>query len=56
MIDEWSKNSWKQYPILHQPEWPDKDKFKSVIDKLSSLPAFVYADEQIFRNYVAKSC
>lgn len=45
MIDGWSKSNWRNYPILHQVEWPDESKAKLILEQLATLPAFVYADE-----------
>ncbi len=41
----WTKSSWKNYPALQQPNWPDKDKLGEVLATISSLPPLVFAGE-----------
>lgn len=42
---EWTKDSWKSYPAMQQVDWPDKEKYESVINQLSELPPLVFAGE-----------
>lgn len=42
---QWNKNSWRNYNILQQPVYPDKEALKEVEDKLSTLPPLVFAGE-----------
>jgi 3-deoxy-7-phosphoheptulonate synthase len=41
----WNKSSWRSYPISQQPKWPETDVCKEIVEKLSKLPALVYAGE-----------
>jgi len=43
--NEWNKTSWRSFPILQQPQWPDIDACKDNLGKLSQLPALVFAGE-----------
>ncbi|MBU1109299.1 MAG: 3-deoxy-7-phosphoheptulonate synthase [Candidatus Riflebacteria bacterium] len=45
MNKEWSKSSWRRLKVLQQPKWPDKIVCENVFDKLSNLPALVFAGE-----------
>ncbi|PIE57069.1 MAG: 3-deoxy-7-phosphoheptulonate synthase class II [Desulfobulbus propionicus] len=41
----WSKTSWRNFPALQQPKWPDKDKLKHILETLAVLPPLVFAGE-----------
>ena len=41
----WSKSSWKNYPIKQQPDWGNKKKLKENLDIISKLPSIVFAGE-----------
>ncbi len=41
----WNKSSWQNYPVLQQPNWPDKNKLNEVLTTISSLPPLVFAGE-----------
>ena len=41
----WSKSSWKNYPIKQQPDWGNKKKLKKLLDIISKLPSIVFAGE-----------
>lgn len=41
----WNPNSWKRLPVRQQPSWPDERAYKNVIQKISNLPALVFAGE-----------
>lgn len=41
----WSPNSWRDKPILQQPEYPNSEKLKSVEKELNSAPPLVFAEE-----------
>ena len=41
----WTKSSWHTFPVLQQPNWPDKNKLAEVLTSLSQLPPLVFAGE-----------
>jgi len=41
----WNKTSWRQYPALQQPNWPDTARLDEVQTSLSTLPPLVFAGE-----------
>lgn len=43
--DHWSPSSWRDRPVVQQPEWPDRGKVESVLATLASLPPLVFAGE-----------
>ncbi|OXU15578.1 3-deoxy-7-phosphoheptulonate synthase class II [Sedimentisphaera salicampi] len=45
MNNDWNKNSWKFYPIKQQPLWPNQNLLNDVFNKISKLPALVFAGE-----------
>ncbi len=42
---EWNKSSWKNFPVLQQPSWPDEDIVNKVLVNLSQMPPLVFAGE-----------
>lgn len=42
---EWSKSSWRSFPVYQQPQWPDKQSLADELKKVSQLPALVFAGE-----------
>lgn len=42
---EWSPSSWRAYPALQQPEWPDREALSAVEERLRQLPPLVFAGE-----------
>ncbi|MBF0310740.1 MAG: 3-deoxy-7-phosphoheptulonate synthase class II [Magnetococcales bacterium] len=45
MSQDWKLDSWKQYPALQQPEWPDAEALASCVANLSRFPPLVFAGE-----------
>lgn len=41
----WSKKSWRSFPARQQPEWPSPERGKVAFERLSELPALVFAGE-----------
>jgi 3-deoxy-7-phosphoheptulonate synthase len=44
-MDKWSLSSWRNKPILQQPEYPDRSMLHSVESQLREIPPLVFADE-----------
>jgi len=44
-IPEWTTLSWRSFPILQQPVWPDVVVRDDTLKKVSALPALVFAGE-----------
>ncbi|GIU94861.1 MAG: phospho-2-dehydro-3-deoxyheptonate aldolase [Gaiellaceae bacterium] len=42
---EWSPSSWRAYPALQQPDWPDRAALAAVEERLRQLPPLVFAGE-----------
>jgi 3-deoxy-7-phosphoheptulonate synthase len=41
----WTPSSWRAYPALQQPDWPDQDAVEAVRDRLRQLPSLIFAGE-----------
>ena len=41
----WQPDSWRDYPILQVPEYPDSEKLATVGSKLAAMPPLVFAGE-----------
>lgn len=44
-MQTWNPNSWRELPILQQPNYPDQESLKSVESQLKSAPPLVFAEE-----------
>ena len=41
----WTPSSWRAYPALQQPDWPEADAVEAVRDRLRQLPSLIFAGE-----------
>ena len=54
--EEWTKSSWRDYTALQQPNWPNDDEVKKVLDNLAVLPPLVFAGEiRSLKDMLAKA-
>jgi len=44
-MKKWKTNSWRNYPVKHIPEYPDKKELDMVLGKLKNFPPLVFAGE-----------
>jgi len=44
-MQSWNPNSWREYPILQQPQYPDQEALQTVEGQLKSAPPLVFAEE-----------
>jgi 3-deoxy-7-phosphoheptulonate synthase len=44
-MNNWNPNSWRNFPIVQQPEYPDQEKLKEIEKQLNSAPPLVFAEE-----------
>ena len=44
-MQSWNPNSWRELPILQQPQYPDQEALKTVEGQLKSAPPLVFAEE-----------
>ena len=44
-MKNWKINSWRNYPVKHIPEYPDKKELDSVLEKIKDFPPLVFAGE-----------
>ena len=45
MTELWSVDSWRKFPIKHQPTYQDRDAQHSVEERIKSFPPLVFAGE-----------
>ncbi len=45
MASKWTPSSWREKPILQQPDWPDAAKLAEVEGTLANYPPLVFAGE-----------
>ncbi len=45
MTELWSVDSWRKFPIKHQPTYQDRDAQHSVEEQIKSFPPLVFAGE-----------
>ena len=57
MLNEWSPSSWRQCPAEQQPDWPDEEQVRTVLDDLATLPPLVFAGEaRTLKEQLANVC
>ncbi len=44
-MKNWKINSWRDYPVKHIPEYPDKKELDGVLNKIKDFPPLVFAGE-----------
>ena len=44
-MKNWKINSWKNYPVKHIPQYPDKKELEGVLGKIKDFPPLVFAGE-----------
>lgn len=44
-MKSWSPNSWREHPIVQQPEYPNGEQLKQVEKELNLAPPLVFAEE-----------
>lgn len=43
--NKWTKSSWRSFPARQQPLWPEHRASEEILNKISQLPALVFAGE-----------
>ena len=43
--NSWRINSWRNFSITQQPDWPDEKLFEEIISRLQKLPSLVFSGE-----------
>ena len=52
----WEKSSWRKFPAMQQPNWPNPDEHRAVLDTIAKLPPLVFAGEiRRLKNMLAKA-
>jgi 3-deoxy-7-phosphoheptulonate synthase len=41
----WSPASWREFPAAQQPDWPDPEAVRAVVEELAGQPPLVFAGE-----------
>ena len=51
-MSEWKPDSWRNFPILQQPEYPELTALSDVETRLKTFPPLVFAEEtrQLFKQ------
>lgn len=44
-MSSWKPNSWRNFDIKHQPNWPDENELQEIEKSLSNLPSLVFSGE-----------
>jgi len=45
MANTWSPSSWRSFPAVQQPDWPDEGDLDRALKQISSYPPLVFAGE-----------
>ena len=50
----WSKTSWRNYPVVQQPKWPDQAEYERAQQEIALMPPLVFAGEiRMLKNMLA---
>jgi 3-deoxy-7-phosphoheptulonate synthase len=53
----WTPNSWTEFPVDQQPDWPDVNELNSVLKEISELPPLVFAGEaRTLKSQLGRVC
>ncbi len=44
-MEQWHPESWRQYRLLQQPAYPDRDHLQTIVQELAELPPLVTPEE-----------
>jgi len=56
-MKNWKINSWRDYPVKHIPEYPDKKELDAVLSKIKNFPPLVFCRrDKTFKRTVSSSC
>ena len=44
-MNNWSPNSWRDFPIKQQPTYPNQKHLKSVEEQMAQMPPLVFTGE-----------
>ncbi|MBF0192546.1 MAG: 3-deoxy-7-phosphoheptulonate synthase class II [Magnetococcales bacterium] len=54
-VSDWHPQSWKQFPALQQPDWPNAQTLEETCGNLSRYPPLVFAGEvRALKEHLAK--
>ena len=57
MSSNWTIDSWREFPIKHQPVYKDMQKLANAENRLKSLPPLVFAGEaRTLKDNLAQVC
>jgi 3-deoxy-7-phosphoheptulonate synthase len=45
VTDSWTPSTWRDHPVVQQPQWPDQGAYETVLKHLGTLPPLVFAGE-----------
>ena len=45
MTKQWTPQTWTEFPVEQQPDWPDSAELETVLKEISELPPLVFAGE-----------
>ena len=55
-MKQWSKFSWKNYSAQQQPDWPDNQYYKKIINEIKTYPPLIFSKESdILKKYLANA-
>jgi hypothetical protein len=41
----WSPASWRQFPIVQQPQYPDETVYRNSLKQISSFPPLIFGEQ-----------
>ena len=57
MTNHWSPQTWRDFPVEQQPDWPNSDDLETVLKEITALPPLVFAGEaRTLQDQLGKVC
>ncbi len=57
MTNHWSPQTWRDFPVEQQPDWPNSNDLETVLKEISALPPLVFAGEaRTLKDQLSKVC
>ncbi len=57
MTNHWSPQTWRDFPVEQQPDWPNSDDLETVLNEITAFPPLVFAGEaRTLQDQLSKVC
>ena len=43
----WAPNSWRKFPVVQQPEYPNQEAYKATLEQISAFPPLIFGERTL---------